>query len=253
MAMPMKGRRMRILLVHPSALMYSELYLRLEPLGLERVASALQAEGHDVRMVDLQVYAHRDHLAPRPRAASRTISRLDPSWDESRFAAVREWAAPAPEIVHLTVQTPYPGTETWHSESRHLTTRDYRLFDIQHAVLPTALPLAMFYEELVKTQAVLARKHLGVAALAKTTRIVARHLAHGQTNFLRMIWNFGRVYNAGRQLADHSRTAIYELPEPPSHPGEAPDRGSLYVHVPVRQRQRVASDPVDKVAGRPGS
>ena len=47
---------MRVLLVHPSALMYSEIFLRLEPLGLERVATALQADGHDVRLVDLQVY-----------------------------------------------------------------------------------------------------------------------------------------------------------------------------------------------------
>ena len=29
---------MRVLLVHPSPLMYSEIFLRLEPLGLERVA-----------------------------------------------------------------------------------------------------------------------------------------------------------------------------------------------------------------------
>jgi magnesium-protoporphyrin IX monomethyl ester (oxidative) cyclase len=31
---------MRVLVVHPGPLMYSELYLRLEPLGLERVATA---------------------------------------------------------------------------------------------------------------------------------------------------------------------------------------------------------------------
>jgi hopanoid C-3 methylase len=36
---------MRVLLVHPSALMYSEIFLRLEPLGLERVAAALLADG----------------------------------------------------------------------------------------------------------------------------------------------------------------------------------------------------------------
>jgi len=29
---------MKVLLVHPGTLMYSEIYLRLEPLGLERVA-----------------------------------------------------------------------------------------------------------------------------------------------------------------------------------------------------------------------
>jgi B12 binding domain len=45
----------RLLLVHPSPLLYSELFLRLEPLGLERVAGAAREAGHDVRIVDLQV------------------------------------------------------------------------------------------------------------------------------------------------------------------------------------------------------
>src|SRR6185437_15638876 len=51
----------------------------------------------------------------------------DPDWDEARFAFVREWAMSVPEIVNITVQTPYPGTETWVTESRRLTTLDYRL------------------------------------------------------------------------------------------------------------------------------
>src|SRR5271166_1277685 len=51
---------MRVLLVHPSALMYSEIFLRLEPLGLERVAAAALADGHDVRLIDLQVYTRDD-------------------------------------------------------------------------------------------------------------------------------------------------------------------------------------------------
>src|SRR5580704_5043591 len=51
---------MRVLLVHPSALMYSEIFLRLEPLGLERVAGAARDKGHDVRVVDLQVCSHAD-------------------------------------------------------------------------------------------------------------------------------------------------------------------------------------------------
>jgi magnesium-protoporphyrin IX monomethyl ester (oxidative) cyclase len=45
----------RLLLVHPSALMYSEIFLRLEPLGMERVAGAALAAGHEVRVIDLQV------------------------------------------------------------------------------------------------------------------------------------------------------------------------------------------------------
>ena len=66
---------MRVLLVHPSALMYSELYLRLEPLGLERVAAAVRGAGHDVRLLDLQIFG------PTTIVAS--------SWTSSR----RRWAS----------------------------------------------------------------------------------------------------------------------------------------------------------------
>jgi hopanoid C-3 methylase len=51
---------MRLLLVHPSVLLYSEIFLRLEPLGVERVAGAAREAGHDVRVVDLQVMRHAD-------------------------------------------------------------------------------------------------------------------------------------------------------------------------------------------------
>src|SRR3954454_1902635 len=51
---------MKVLLVHPSALLYSEVYLRLEPLRLEWVAGAVKRAGHDVRLLDLQIFNHRD-------------------------------------------------------------------------------------------------------------------------------------------------------------------------------------------------
>jgi hopanoid C-3 methylase len=162
----------------------------------------------------------------------------DPDWDEAKFAFVRDWAMSVPEIVNITVQTPYPGTETWLTEARRLTTLDYRLFDVQHAVLPTRLPLLRFYQELVKTQAVLARKHLGVAALAKTSGIIARQLLHGQTNFARMIWKFNQVYNADRQFSEHQREPRYLLPPAAEHaagPPDQKDRKELYVHVPSRR------------------
>jgi hopanoid C-3 methylase len=42
--------------------MYSEIYLRLEPLGLERVAAAVRAAGHDVRLLDLQIFTHETYF-----------------------------------------------------------------------------------------------------------------------------------------------------------------------------------------------
>jgi hypothetical protein len=86
---------------------------------------------------------------------------------------------------------------------------------------------------------VLARKHLGVAALAKTSGIIARQLLHGQTNFARMIWKFNQVYNADRQYADHLREPRYLLPpaaETATKPPDQQDRKELYVHVPSGRR-----------------
>lgn len=350
---------MRVLLVHPNPLMYSELFLRLEPLGMERVAAAVRAAGHDIRLLDLQIFTHADlrreldafrpqavgfsvnYLAnvpevvdlaketrrrhkyfigvldpcasaeftrgcpwdcsfcsawtfygrsyrkASPEAAAEDVARIrepnvflvdvliknrevfaywkrlgphymflgvealdaealkahrkrstpnehfealeiarelgitvainiiaDPSWDERRFAAIRDWALTVPEVVHVTVATPYPGTETWLTEGRQLATRDYRLFDVQHAVLPTTLPLKRFYEELVKTQSVINRKHLGWSAARGCAKQVTRLLLRGQTNFARMIWNFSSVYNPDRQYGDHFQPVTYEMRPP---------------------------------------
>src|SRR5437868_2347810 len=396
---------MKVLLVHPSPLMYSEIFLRLEPIGLERVAAAVRAAGHEVRLLDLQIFGHADYprevadfaphavgfslnylanvpavldlakettrrrpgcfvfagghsgsfiaeellehaagaldalvrgegeaITPRlleaagdprlatlpgvvtpdgagpaptmlddidrfppardltrrrhkyfigvldpcasaeltrgcpwdcsfcsawtfygrsyrkasPEAAAEDLARIaepnvflvddvafniiaDPDWDERRFAIVREWALSVPEIVHLTVATPYPGTEIWHTEARRLTTLDYRLFDVQHAVLPTRLPLQRFYEELVATQAVINRKHLGLTALREVAGLAARLALRGQTNFLRMLWKFGSVYNRDRQYADHLRPVTYQM-RPPAAVATTPGPRDLFVH-----------------------
>jgi hopanoid C-3 methylase HpnR len=153
----------------------------------------------------------------------------DPSWDRERFRVIREWCMEIPEIVNISVNTPYPGTESWRTESRNLSTRDYRLFDIQHAVLPTKLTLAEFYHELVETQRVLSMKHLGFAALRETAGLAAARLIRGQTNFVRMLWKFNGVYNPKLQIADHSQPVKYEISLPPSR-SEKLDRQSMYIH-----------------------
>src|SRR5215510_5812029 len=143
----------------------------------------------------------------------------DPDWDRQRFEVVREWCLEIPEIVTISVNTPYPGTETWLTESEKVWTRDYRLYDIQHAVLPTRLPLFEFYTELVKTQDVLNKKHLGWAALKDTLQIAAGHLLRGQTNFIKMLWKFNSVYNPNLQYADHQQPVKYEMALPPAPRG----------------------------------
>ena len=155
---------------------------------------------------------------------------VDPDWDERRFDIVRDWALSIPEIVHLTVATPYPGTEIWHTEQRKLATLDYRLFDIQHAVVPTRLPLKRFYEKLVETQCVLNRKHLGFSALRGAAGLMFHLALAGQTNFIRSIWKFGKVYNAERQYLDHQQEVRYAIRQPTKMAPGKEIAASLYVH-----------------------
>ena len=74
-----------------------------------------------------------------------------------QFASSRN-GLPVCQIVHPP-STPRTQERNL-AEARKLTSLDYRLFDVQHAVLPTRLPLKQFNTELVKTQAILNRKHL---------------------------------------------------------------------------------------------
>ncbi|GBQ22127.1 cobalamin binding protein [Acetobacter estunensis NRIC 0472] len=169
----------------------------------------------------------------------------DPSWSKERFEAVRQWCLEIPDIVNISVTTPYPGTEIWHKEARRLTTRDYRLFDIQHAVLPTKLSLPEFYEELVKTQQVLNTKHMGLRALWDTVGISTRLLMKGQTNFVKMLWKFNSVFNPKLQLDDHMRRPKYEMPIQPDAVDKINAR-DLYVHDPKGRRSRALDDATEK-------
>ena len=169
----------------------------------------------------------------------------DPDWDRQRFEVVRQWCLEIPEIVTISVNTPYPGTETWLTESEKVWTRDYRLYDIQHAVLPTRLPLFEFYTELVKTQDVLNKKHLGWAALKDTLQIAAGHLLRGQTNFIKMLWKFNSVYNPNLQYADHQQPVKYEMALPPAPRGKVNPK-LLYILPPGGRYGRALDDSTEQ-------
>ena len=80
---------MRFLAVHPGPLMYTKIYLRLEPLGLEMIAQAARQAGHDVRLIDLQVETWKDYL---------TLIR---TWRPDTVAFGCNYLANVPEIVDL--------------------------------------------------------------------------------------------------------------------------------------------------------
>jgi hopanoid C-3 methylase HpnR len=169
----------------------------------------------------------------------------DPDWDETRFAALRDWCMEIPEIVNISVNTPYPGTESWLTEARRLSTRDYRLFDIQHAVLPTRLPRDIFYRELLKAQRVLYAKHFNLRTAPGALKVAAKLLLRGQTNFIRGMRLYNRTYSMDKMLADHAAPVAYELPmpSPRAEPRKSKaDARSLYIHAPRGRRGRAIDD-----------
>src|SRR6266704_2151161 len=84
---------MKFLAVHPSCLMYSKIYLRLEPLGLELVAAAAERAGHSVQLIDLQCESHRDFF--------RSVQR----WRPDVIAFCGNYLANVPEIIDLARAT----------------------------------------------------------------------------------------------------------------------------------------------------
>jgi len=219
-----------------------ELFAYWKKLGLFYMFLGLEALDEEALKL------HRKRITPGENFEALEIAReigltvavniiADCDWDERRFELVREWAMTVPEIVHLTVATPYPGTEIWFTEARRLTSRDYRLFDVAHAVLPTRMPLDKFYAELVKTQDILNRKHLGWSAIPKYGFPAVRALLRGQTNYVKMLSKFASVVNEHRQYDDHQRPVTYEM-KPPRPAVAKPDPAELFIHMPARLQKQ---------------
>ena len=80
---------MKILFVHPGPLLYTNVFLRLEPLGLELVAEAARRARHSVRLLDLQVESHADY------------HRMIAEWQPGFIAFSCNYLANVPEIVDL--------------------------------------------------------------------------------------------------------------------------------------------------------
>lgn len=73
---------------------------------------------------------------------------VDPDWDREDFARLRRWIDRTGTYNSgFSVLTPLPGTDLWDAAVSRVTTTDWELYDLEHAVTPTRLPLEEFYRE----------------------------------------------------------------------------------------------------------
>jgi radical SAM superfamily enzyme YgiQ (UPF0313 family) len=78
---------------------------------------------------------------------------VDPGWSKSDFAHLADYIEKT-GLYYLVIQplTPLPGTKIFSSYENRFSAdrRDYEIWDMQHAVLPTRLPLKEFYRQIRK-------------------------------------------------------------------------------------------------------
>jgi radical SAM superfamily enzyme YgiQ (UPF0313 family) len=73
---------------------------------------------------------------------------VDPAWDHDDFERLRGWIEETGAYNSgFSILTPLPGTDLWETAQKQVTTQNWEMFDIVHAVIPTKLPLQDFYEE----------------------------------------------------------------------------------------------------------
>lgn len=73
---------------------------------------------------------------------------VDPSWDRDDFKRLRDWIEEMGAYNSgFSILTPLPGTDLWDDAKRNVTTENWEMYDIVHAVLPTKLSLEDFYDE----------------------------------------------------------------------------------------------------------
>ncbi|MEM7247306.1 MAG: radical SAM protein [Acidobacteriota bacterium] len=109
---------------------------------------------------------------------------VDPAWTRDDFTRLREWIDETGAYNSgFSVLTPLPGTDLWSAAKGRVTTRDWEMYDIVHAVLPTQLPIEEFYEEyarLWRTSLEVRYKHRGKA---KTYFSLGAALATGKVTW----------------------------------------------------------------------
>ena len=138
-----------------------ELMKRLAEVGMIGLLSGYESNSQD----SLDSLRKRGNLEANMEAArilrdngiiSTGIFMVRPEFTEADFRGLYDYIRQLGLAMPLvSIQTPLPGTELFRDRRDELLTEDFRLFDLNHCVLPTLLPREEFYRQLVGWEAVL--------------------------------------------------------------------------------------------------
>ncbi len=127
-------------------------------------------------------------------------------------------------IPLVTILTPLPGTELWRKREKDLLTKDIRLFDLLHSVLPTKMPREMFYARYTQWhRATLPGVRKGIfAAVFRRPKLFLWDGISGVAHYIKKIRHYAPIianpFNHLRDeigIIDQSVTLSTLPPEPP--------------------------------------
>jgi len=137
---------------------------------------------------------------------------VDPNWDHAQFADLREFVT-SRQLFNssFTILTPLPGT-LLHEELRgQLTSQDYELFDLWHAVLPTRLDLREFYREFAGLWLAATQSRPRVSLLRRLVRVAKQVITREAS------WRHLRAaLKATRSLQDPLKYLLAHQPRTPA-------------------------------------
>lgn len=137
---------------------------------------------------------------------------VDPDFREEDFTNLRRFVNRMKlRLPVFSVLTPLPGTVLYEEQATELTTSNYELFDLHHAVLPTSLSLKRFYKEYVK---LCIRSYLSYVS----PNAVSHRLGVGSVcSFFKLVWT---TLNLIKECNPHAlvRNHYQRRPAPTSKP-----------------------------------
>jgi radical SAM superfamily enzyme YgiQ (UPF0313 family) len=139
---------------------------------------------------------------------------VDPAWDRADFARLRDWIERNGTYNSgFSVLTPLPGTDLWNTASEQVTTHDWEMYDIIHAVLPTKLSLEEFYAEYAALWRHVLEVRYRIRGKARTYFALGGALATGKVSLgaVRKGMNMARVFSRPETFLRAHR----ESPAPP--------------------------------------
>jgi hopanoid C-3 methylase len=122
---------------------------------------------------------------------------------DTMYAGINDQGVAIPII---TVWTPLPGTQLYREMKDQLLTRDARLFDLLHAVVPTKLPRERFYAKLAESnQATWPSFEKGTFTVMRNRPLFFADQWRGTMRFLKRIRQYTPIYE---DPASHMRDEI---------------------------------------------